>query len=424
MATPVSYSFVQRMVVNELEFLNANVNSNGVGYFSFNHLGDRLQSLLTTLNNVAANADPYLQKCDARSLKLLLDNLNKISFTHNVESKPQLKQRLLDMLPNGDAIGNKYDKELNKILNFTYNCRLDTLNNIEMTHMKLTCVLCYTAGLPFRDNLWYLPNNESGELFATAFGNYLAYFLAMMRSKDGSLDKNVRVMYHVVPPLQLSEPPYIVFRDRINAGLISVQDSAQYQTAGLDFEVCYTLNNKLYLNSPGSQQTELCAEYLELNALPYCLYNATLPDNFALSALNLYKLNDAKKKLKLGNVLFVNTMRTGAKETIIATMRAYYYACKYAKANKLLRVIGNYKGYANDYKLAALDFAILMLVTNSTNIQLKYLTMNVHERMFMELKQQVCRLSPRKIYNVLLNYDIGSEPLTNFSRDAADGAFD
>lgn len=425
MATPVPYSFVQQMVVSELEFLNANVNNNGVGYFSFNHLSDRLQNLLKALNSAAANADPYLQKCDAKSVELLLGNMNKISFTHNVETKPQLKQRLLRMLPNGDAIGSKYDKELNKVLNFTYNCQLDDLNFVQMTHIKLACVLCYTASLPFRDNVWHLLSNENREHFAAAYGNYLASFLAMIRSKDGSLNKNVRVVYHVVPPAQLNAPPYVVVNDRMNAGLISVQNvtDAQYQTAATDIEVCYALHNKLYMNNPGDQQTELCAEYLELNALPYCLYNATLPDNFALSALNLYKLGDAKKKLKLGNVLFVNTMRTAAKESIIATMRAYYLACQHAKANKMLRVVGNYKGYANNYKLAALDFAILMLVTNSVNCQLKYLTINVHERMFMEFKQQVCRLTPQKVYNMLLDYDIESEPLTNLSRTAAYEAF-
>ncbi|BBU37522.1 hypothetical protein [Choristoneura diversana nucleopolyhedrovirus] len=424
MDTPVPYLFVQRMVVGELEYLNTNVNDNGAGYFSLGHLKDRLQSLLKTLRGVN-NADPYFHKCDIRSLELLINNINKISFTHNVESKLELKRRLLTILPNGDQIENKYDRELDKVLNFTYNCQIDTFDNIEMTHLKLACILCYTAILPFRNNAWYLPNNES-TAFVAAFENYLSNFLGMMKSKDGSLKKNVRVAYHVVPPALQSSSPYVTIKDKMDAGNITLHNvnRTSYQNASTDIEVCYALYNKLYLNNPGDQQTELCAQFLELNALPYCLYNSALPDDFAVSALNLYKLDDARKKLKLGNVLFVNTMRTGAKETIIATMRAYYHACQHAKNNKVVRVVGSYKGYASNYKLAALDFAILMLVTNATNCQLKYLITNVHERMFMELKQQVCRWTPQKVYNALINYDIESEPLTNFSKDAADRAFD
>ncbi|AAP29887.1 unknown [Choristoneura fumiferana multiple nucleopolyhedrovirus] len=423
MDTPVPYLFVQRMVLGELEYLDANVNNNGTGYFSLGHLGDRLQSLLKTLHGVN-NADPYFHKCDIRSLELLVNNINKISFTKNVESKLELKQRLLRILPNGDQIASKYDRELNKVLNFTYNCQIDTFDNIQLTHLKLACVLCYTALLPFNNNAWYLPKNES-TAFVAAFENYLSNFLGLMKSKDGSLEKNVRVTYHVVPPVSQITPPYVPIKNKINASNITVHNvnRASYQNASTDIEVCYALNNRLYLNNSGSQQTELCAQFLELNALPYCLYNSVLPDDFAVSALNLYKLDDAKKKLKLGNVMFVNTMRTGAKEAIIATMRAYYHACQHVKNNKVVRVVGNYKGYANDYKLAALDFAILMLVTNATNCQLKYLIMNVHERMFMELKQQVCSWTPQKVYNALMNYDIEKEPLTNFSKDAVNRAF-
>ena len=424
MDTPMPYLFVQRMIVGELEYLDANVNHNGAGYFSLGHLSDRLQSLFKILQSVN-NADPYFHKCDIRSLELLINNINKISFTHNVESKPKLKQHLLKILPNGDQIEKKYDKELNKVLSFTYNCQIDTFSNIEMTHFKLACVLCYTAILPFKNNAWYLLDNEN-TAFVAAFENYLSNFLGMMKSKDGSLDKNVRVTYHVVPLASQITSPYVIIKDKMNASNITVHNvnRALYQNASTDIEVCYALNNRLYLNNPGDQQTELCAQFLELNAIPYCLYNSALPDDFAISALNLYKLDNAKKKLKLGNVLFVNTMRTGSKETIIATMRAYYQACQHAKKNKMVRVVGSYKGYASNYKLAALDFAILMLVTNATNCQLKYLIMNVHERMFMDLKQQVCRWTPQKVYNALINYNIESEPLTNFSKDAVDRAFD
>ncbi|BAE72329.1 ORF40 peptide [Hyphantria cunea nucleopolyhedrovirus] len=421
MATQMPYWFVQQMVVNELEYLSTNVNDDGAGYFSFDHLGDRLQNLIKMLSNLDMS-DAYLQKYDIKSLELLIDNINKIDYTHSEEKKEELKQRLTNLLPNGDLIVSKYDKELNKVLNFSYNCEINTLNNIEMSHMKLACVLCYTALLPYRNNAWYLPNNEHQQLFAAAFGNYLINFLNMVKSKDGSLNKTVRVMYHVVPSVQLTEP-YINLKDRMNASLIAVQNvsNAQYQNLPTDIEVCYSLNNRLYLNNSGDQQTDMCAEYLELNAVPYCLYNSMLPDNFAMSVFNLYKLHEAKKKLQLGNVLFVNVMRNSAKETIINTMRTYYSACQKMKNNKILRVVGNFKG-SFDYKFAALDFAILALVTNATNCQLKYLTTR-HEQMFMDLKQQICRLTPQKVYNVLLNYKIDKEPLTNFSKDAVQGVF-
>nr|UIX56168.1 HycuOrf-40 hypothetical protein [Hyphantria cunea nucleopolyhedrovirus]UIX56314.1 HycuOrf-40 hypothetical protein [Hyphantria cunea nucleopolyhedrovirus] len=422
MAIQLPYWFVQQMVVKELEYLSTNVNDDGAGYFSFDHLSDRLKSLVRILNRVDV-ADAYLQKYDIKSLELLIDNINKIRYTHSVEKKEEIKQRLINLVPNGNHLVDKYDKQLNKVLNFSYNCEIDTLNYIEMSHIKLACVLCYTALLPFRNNAWYLPHNESRQLFATAFGNYLINFFNMMKSKDGSLNKTVRVMYHVVPAVQLTSEPYIFIHDKMNASLITVQNvsNAQHQNLPTDIEVCYALNNKLYMNNPGDQQTEMCAEYLELNAVPYCLYNSMLPDNFAMSVFNLYKLHEGKKKMQLGNVLFVNAMRNSAKETIITTMRAYYFACQKIKSNKVLRVIGNYKG-SYDYKLAALDFAILALVTNATNCQFKYLT-NTHEQMFINLKQQICRLTPQKVYNVLLNYKIDNEPLTNFSKDAVEGVF-
>ncbi|AGR57080.1 hypothetical protein [Choristoneura rosaceana nucleopolyhedrovirus] len=430
MATPVPYDFVQQMVMGELDFLALNVKENTASYFSSNHLGDRLKSLLNTLHNVN-NANAFYKKYDIQSLELLINNIDKINFTYKKYSKPKLKKRLLNILPNGSQIESNYDKELNKVLNFTYDCQIDNFDNIKMTHLKLACILCYTAIMPFRNNTWYLPNNEN-TAFVSAFENYLLNFLGMMKSKDGSLEKNVRITYHVVPSvLHDKTSPYVITKDKMNASNITLHNvnRTSYQNMFTDIEVCYALNNRLYLNEPDSQQTELCAQFLELNALPFCLYNSILPDEFALSALNLYKLDDAKRKLKLGNVLFVNKMRTSAKETIIATIRAYYYACRHAKDNKVVRVVGNYKGYEEKrneqyYKMAALDFAILMLVTNATNCQLKYLIIDEYELMFMELKQQLCRWTPQKVYNAIINYDIESEPLTNFSKDRDDRAFD
>nr|QNN89368.1 hypothetical protein [Spilarctia obliqua nucleopolyhedrovirus] len=86
MATQMPYWFVQQMVVNELEYLSTNVNDNGAGYFSFDHLRDRLQSLLKMLIGVDSS-DAYLQKYDIKSLELLIDNINKIDYTYSEEKR-------------------------------------------------------------------------------------------------------------------------------------------------------------------------------------------------------------------------------------------------------------------------------------------------------------------------------------------------
>ncbi|BBD50497.1 hypothetical protein [Samia cynthia nucleopolyhedrovirus] len=412
--TAVPYSFVQQAVINELQFLNASVTESVVGFFSYNHVSDELQNVLQ-IATAARNADQYLQTCDIKSLNLLTANIQLINFNYSDEPKQALKKRLLELLPDKKEIVSKYDRELDSVLNYSYISQIKSLDNIEVTHKKLACVLCYTAMLPSRNSVWYLPDNENRELFAGALSKYLLNVLAMIKNKDRSLDRNVRVVYHV-------GVPDVRFGETMNPNLISV-DSSPFQSRPSDLEVCYAMRNKLFLGNAGEQHTDVCAQFPEVNGIPYCLYNAELPDNFAAGMFNLYKL-ESQKKLKLGNVLFVNTMRTGAKESIVNTINAYYNACQYVKNAKLqLRVVGNYKGYQHDYKMAALDFAILMFATNAANCYLKYVMMNVHERMFMELKKQVCRLPPQKVYEALLNYDVEIEPSINFSADTVDAAF-
>lgn len=415
MTTTVPYWFIQNMVEGELQFLKDNVYTKTSSYFSFGHLRDRLTSLLKIVNS----ANSTFQQYDSQILKLLINNMNKIQFTYSNETKPVLKQRLLDQLPNGALISNKYDKELNKVFNYSYNSQINTLDNIQITHLQLACVLCYTAIFAFRNNMWLLSQNENYNLFTTAFGNYLYNFLSMLHKKDKPMSNYVRVVYHVVP---LPKTPLSVTSSESMSEKLVTVTNAQYQSKPTDIEVCYAMHNKLFLNNPEDQQTELCAQFLELNAIPYCLYNAELPDNFGLSVFNLYKLD--QNTLKLGNVMFVNTMRTAAREVKINTLRMYVHMCRYIVENKLkLRVVGNYKGYQNDYKMAALDFVLLMFATNAHGCPLNYLMMNKHETMFIELKRQACRMTFTKLFDVIMNYNIDLEPLTNFSANIADTEF-
>ncbi|AAK85664.1 hypothetical protein [Epiphyas postvittana nucleopolyhedrovirus] len=411
------YTFVQQMLVNELEFLNNNVNKSGDKFIHQNHMANELQNLLEILKTVT-NADAYLRDCDIKSLMLLLDNQDKINFTYNNDSKQAIKNRLLDLLANGKIIQEKYDHELNKFLNYSIISQIKSANNFEITHIKLASLLCYATVLPMRNSVWYLvsQNENVAKLFVNALDKYLLSLLSMVKNKDPSLSKNVRVVY-TFPGAQIK------MKEKMNSTLITV-DKASYQTKSNDIEVCYVLRNSMQFANSGNQQTELCAQYLELNVVPYCMYNSWLPDNATANVLDLYKLDGSKKKLKLGNVMFVNMLRAGTREAIRHTIDVYYSACNYLDKSKLpFRIIGNYKGYENNYKMAALDFAILMFVTNINNRNLKYLMMNVHENMFQELKTQVCRMPPHKVFSALMNYDINKEPLNNFRNDAIDTAF-
>lgn len=420
MTTPVPYWYVQQMVISELEFLNSNVNEGGAAYFSGDHLNDRLQNLSKILKSVT-NADAYLFKCDQKSLDLIINNLK--GATYIIETKDELKKRLYEYLTDVALIVNTYDKQLNTVMNYSYSCQIETLNKIEFTHIKLACVLIYTAILRFKNNEWYLPYNKHLNFFIKPFNDYLLNFLKMLKNKDGSINKNVRVIFNIPPPLKNSAPPYVPVKKRLNSSLITMQNinNVQYQNESTDIEICYVNNNKLYYGDANDQQLELTGEFLEINTLPYCLYTSMLPNNFAISALNLYKL--ANKKLKLGNVLFVNKMRDRSKETIIRTMRVYYHACQQLKTNKIVRVVGSYKGYSNDYNLAALDFTILVLVASATECQLKYLITDENEKSFMELKRQVCKSTLQKLYSMLINNDFEKDVMTNLKITAVDKMF-
>ncbi|AAQ91657.1 unknown [Choristoneura fumiferana DEF multiple nucleopolyhedrovirus] len=419
MASTLPYTFLQHMIINEMQFINNNVNDNDAPSFLHKtHMAAELENFLQILSKVT-NADPYLLNCDIKSINLLLNNKDKINFVYNDESKQSLKARLIALLPNGKIISDKYDREMDKLFNYSIIPQIKNEADAHITHIKLACLLCYTALLPARNSVWYLifSTNEYQTVFVDAFSKYLIAVLQMMKSKDTSLDNSVRVIYHI------GQVEY-VFKEKMDPKLITVDNNAQFQTKKDDMEVCYTIFNKLQFNNPGSQQTELFAQFLELNAVPYCMYNSMLPENTSMSVYNLYKLDAKSKQLKLGNVLFVNKMRTGAKEAILNSIETYYNACKFLKTSKIpFRIVGSYKGYQDDYKMAALDFVILMFATNANKCSLKYLMMNVHEKMFQELKTQVCRLTPQKVYSVLTNYDLSKEPLTNFSKDAIDTAF-
>jgi hypothetical protein len=419
MAAKVPYTFVQHMIINELQFINSNVNDNNAPSFMHkNHMVGELQNILQILNNIT-DADPYLIKCDINSINLLINNQNKINFVYSDESKQSLKSRLIAFLPNGKMITEKYDREMDKLFNYNIISQIKDEADARISHIKLACLLCYMVLIPSRNSVWHLiyETREYQNMFLDAFSKYLIAVLHMMKNKDSSLNNNVRAVYHI------GDVEY-VFKEKMDSKLITVDNDAQFQTKKDDMEVCYVIFNKLQFNTSGNQQTELFAEFLELNAVPYCMYNSLLPENTSMSVYNLFKLNSNQKQLKLGNVLFVNKMRTGAKEAIQNKIKMYYNACKFLKMSKIpFRIVGSYKGYKEDYKMAALDFVILMFATNSNKCPLKYLMMNVHEQMFQELKTQVCRLTPQRVHSVLMNYDVDKEPLTNFTQDAVDTAF-
>ncbi|ANF29682.1 hypothetical protein CapoNPV_034 [Catopsilia pomona nucleopolyhedrovirus] len=427
------YALVQHMIVNELTFVNDNVNYDKNSFFTRTQLSGELHKLLRIL--LKCNNDNTNNKYDKNNLAMLLQYINTIKFSYFDD----IELRVRDAMDNLLIETGQYDAQLDELVRKNTNAEIvsemDNLDDIKFLHIHLARILCYTAAVNARNSLqWKRAVESRGDggggggvvSFANAFVNYILIVLKMMKANDVSLTHKVCAVYHFTNR-------DINFNTSMKPNSIVIEctkKTTKLENKHTDLEVCYVNDNRLCAKfDENNQQSCMYAMFLELNALPYCLYNNTLPDTLALSVFNLYRFNYGnvhKSKLpakpsRVGNVLLVNCFnanKTITRNEIVHKINAYYNACRHlVDERKNLRIVGDFSAYKNNYKLAALDFIILMFVTSITNRYLKYNICNNYEKMFQELKNKVCKLKVRKVYELLLNYSVDKEPLDNFNND-------
>jgi hypothetical protein len=71
--------------------------------------------------------------------------------------------------------------------------------------------------------------------------------------------------------------------------------------------------------------------------------------------------------------------------------------------------------YGSHYRVAALDFLILIFVGSITNRYIKYNLPPIQEKLFCDIKKAACSVKIKKMYDILQNYSLDIEPLANFT---------
>nr|QWC64774.1 hypothetical protein [Bombyx mori nucleopolyhedrovirus]WRK23353.1 hypothetical protein [Bombyx mori nucleopolyhedrovirus] len=414
------YALLQKMIINELLFLNDNVNYATNKLFSKDQANGELQKLSAMLLNYKkSNKNVPNIKFDLKNLSFMLENKDKIDIIQFDDVKNYVQPAIVNLFESHNRSLNNYSTELNTLLengNENLVPNITDIDNIKLSHMQLARLLCYTAVVESRNSKpWKAIFNNDTCVLTDSFFNYIINILNMIKTNQGSLAHNLSVVYHI-------ENIQMNLQNKLKPRSITIEivDKDKFENKHSDIEVCYVMNNRLHPQDVNSQQTLMCSSFVELNALPFCLYNETLPNDQSMSVFNLYKFeqtknNSVSKPSRLGNVMFVNSLidKPITRETIVDIINSYHNACQNLKRSGH-RVVGDYRAYERDYKLAALDFIILMLVTSITHRTLKYNMLNIHEKMFQELKTIVCKHSAAKLYDILINYDINKEPLNNF----------
>ncbi|AGA16265.1 hypothetical protein [Thysanoplusia orichalcea nucleopolyhedrovirus] len=420
-----SYALLQKMIINELLFLNDNVNYATNKIFSKNQVNGELHKLLTLLLNYKKlNKNLLNINYDIKNLLFLLENKDKIDIIYFDDVKGYVQSAIVNLFESHKRSLNNYPTELDVLLKDGNENLIPTITDIDVnkfSHIQLARLLCYTAVIESRNSKpWrsIFLNETNANTVIESFLNYIIHVLNMIKSNQTSLNNSVSIVYHTIN-VELNLQNKLKPRN-IN---IEIVDKDKFENRQTDIEVCYVLNNNLHAQDAASQQTFMYASFVELNVLPFCLFNETLPNEQSISVFGLYRFEQTKNKTaskpsRLGNVMFVNSLtdKPITRETIINTINSYHNACQNLK--KLgHRVVGDYRVYEANYKLAALDFIILILVTSITHQTLKYNMLNVYEKMFQDLKATVCKHNASKLYNILINYDINKEPLSNFQQN-------
>ncbi|USC25952.1 hypothetical protein [Palpita vitrealis nucleopolyhedrovirus] len=417
------YKILQTMIINELSYINDNVNYNSNKFFSKNQFKGELHKLLSILLKYKKLYNSTNINYDVRTVCFLLENKNKIDVSIvNNDVQNYVQSNIFKLFKTHNKMLNNYNNELNKLLqanNENLVPNINNIDNIKLQHIQLARLLCYITVIESRNSKDWKAL-VSNNVMAEHFFNFIVNVLNMIKSNQTSLNHNVSIVYNVN-----DNNSTMNLQNKLKPRLVTIEiiDKDKFENKHTDIEICYVLNNKLYVQDVNSQQFLIHSTFVELNVLPFCLFNDILPNDQSINVFNLFKFDNNKNKStsklpRLGNVMFINSLinKPITRQVIINTIDAYYSACQNLKTSGH-RIVADYRTYRSNYKLAALDFIILIFVTNILHRNLKYNMLKEHEKMFQQLKVTVCKLSAAKLYEQLLKYDIDKEPLNNFEQN-------
>lgn len=413
------------MILNVLNFLNKNINHQGFKYLTKDQIGKELNNFIKLLKEFKPKDKNENIKFDKNNLVLLEQNINKIEYKYYYDIIKTTKSLLLSLDEFEDI--SKFNNELSTLLQGII-VPIITLNDLFSKSFKrlyVTRILCLGVNVEIRNLVhWKAQFENNSEQFIKAFKNHLVHILNSIKTKS-AINTNLKVIHHF-------NHTNLNLNLNMNNKLINIISNTNYNfknDVGC-LEICYLNDNKMFsLSNSKQQETLKCLSFLELNAIPYCFYNNNLYDSHSISVYELYKFNHAyienenlfvipENPPRLGNILLVNNFvkQKITRDVILDKINAYHNACVHLNVSKSnLILVGDSMAYMTNYNLAALDFIILMLVCSITNRSLRYNLLDIHESLFNKIKDVVCRLSSKKLYNILTtDYNINNDPLDNF----------
>ncbi|AKN81037.1 hypothetical protein [Lonomia obliqua multiple nucleopolyhedrovirus] len=369
-------------------------------------------------------------KYDINNITLLLQKKSHINYLYEKDIIGYTRNSLIDLSNLYIAPLNNFSSQLNILLNQSPIAKTDSIDSFTFSHIQLATILCYSAFTHARNSYhwkYIFDNNE--QYLIQSFFNFILQILKMAPLNQNDDVGNVLIKYH------LKSININLENKSMKPNLINIESMPSYnfKNRETDLEICYVYNNTMFSRKAfDSQQNIKCATYVEINTLPYCLYISEIDDHQSISAFNLYKCShvyvaegtihvEREKYYALGQHFASKQFceySTNNKRCHLNKINAYHSACCYLNdSKKTLRLVGDYMGYVHNYKIAALDFLILTFVVSITGCQFKYNLFDAQEKMFKQLKNKVCKLSAKRVFEMLLNYNINVEPLDNFTQN-------
>lgn len=418
------------MGVNMLTFMHQSVNDKTMKYLNIDHGYNELDKMNMLLSKHINLPDSILDESMQITLQcfnLLLDRKDSIVYLYYNSTKNFVNSQLIKYFRNKNKNIIDYETELKILLNdesVDIVPELNDINDIKFSHMQLSRMLCYGSVVTCRNmSFWKNMFAENRTDMQNAFINHTLTVLKMLKRRQNFMSSSsVEIEYNYADQV-------VAINDEnrnMKSNMITVDTNQKADNKNSDLEICYLSGHWMLPRSPGEQQTIKFAQFVELNALPYCLFNATLPNNMSINVYNLHKTvmeemyqeNISDKPSRLGNVLLINKLKSDSvtQSDIINYINCYYVASDRRKTrqNFRLRLVGEFAAYKHNYRLAALDFIILMLVASVTQRRLRYTVSDAYEKMFQEIKTKTCKMSVKKVINMLANYNVNVEPMQNF----------
>lgn len=417
------------MLLDELKFLNDCVNYGNSKYLTQQQMHGELHKLLKIMINLK------VKKNDKDNILLLVEHKDKIDFNfYDEQIKITTKNKLKEIVNLCRKNILQYEEDLDSFLktdNAAIVSEIENVNDIKINNLQFLRILCFMSAYTMRNGKEWKQNVgerifKNSEKYTNSFVNYLIIMLKQIKDKTKILSHSVKINYHF-SNLQINYSNSIM-----KPGLIVIETAKKNKSENKqdELEICYVLNNSLcpeYEND--NQHNSMFSSFIQLNALPYLLFNNILSDDQAITVFNLYKsINTNISQTKLieqvhtqtfcwSHVLIVNSIvdKPKIKSVYLNKLNTYYNVLKSLKFN--YTIVGNFEAYKENSHLAALDFIILMFVASITNRNLKYKVIANQEYLFQKLKNTVCKMKTKDVYNTIINYDVIKKPMENFKID-------